>query len=123
MNNMPPVNNMPPGWAALLKRWGVADKEEHKKSAENISLVVSRGNETVVDIKKSSNIAKLQYNDEDKVLTTIFKQGGVAVYENVTPEEFSRVAFPGAEFEYSVGKAHHALIVKAGKQLGRREHS
>lgn len=113
-----------PGFAAYLERifkecdmqhTVVMDEDKKVGRTVHVDKGVTRGDVTVVDVKHSSNIKRLHY--EDKVLTTTFMNGGVSVYAGVDSDTFNRVANPGAEFEHSVGKAHYALIVKPRKKV------
>lgn len=101
-----------PGFKAYLQRhFGNEVQEEIKaKPMPKIDIVGKVEERTIIEIRGSSNIAVLDYNRKLKRLTTTFTSGAVHAYGDITPAEFERVAYPGEEFNYSVGKAHYALI-------------
>jgi hypothetical protein len=109
-----------PGFDAYLRRTHPESTNaplcdmSHKPVKE---IGVTRGDLTVVDVKHSSNIKRLEYDHKEKTLTTVFVSGGVDIKEGISAEIFAQVAHPGPEFEHSVGKAFHALVVKPSKKL------
>jgi hypothetical protein len=110
------VMSIPPGFAAYLKREHPEEFiEETPKKVIPFDKGVTRGDITVVEVRHSSNIARLEYNAKDRELTTTFVNGGCSIFAEVSSETFQRVAQPDIEFDYSVGKAHHALIVRPRK--------
>jgi hypothetical protein len=117
-----------PGFDAYLRRtYGsledVTKQEIHLKARSTGSTIdfrsgvgVTRGDLTVVDVKHSTNIKRLEYDATEKTLATTFVSGGVAISKRITSEIFAQVAQPGPEFEYSVGKAYYQLVVMPSKR-------
>lgn len=73
----------------------------------------------VVDTPDSKAVRQIRYDTQEEILTTTFPDGKVWEYFLVSRTEFERVAHPGDEFGYSVGRAFHVLIrkVKTGRPL------
>jgi hypothetical protein len=139
--------SLPPGFAAYLERQfkecdvvhTVAYTDEKKEEVTEVKLKAisldvttqhmmgvdwAQGHEvTVIEVRGSTNIAREEYVKDLKELKTTFKSGGFCIYAGVTPEELEFIIHPGKEFDYSVGKAHYALIVKKKEMISKSERS
>jgi KTSC domain len=79
------------------------------------------GDFTAVEIKGSSSIRQLRYNNKTKVLLTTYTSGAIYPFKDIEPEDFLAVIHPSEKYGYSVGRAHHAIIVQRKKEKKNAE--